>query len=66
LRSKVFYCRADRFSATHIYVKGNGKKNDEIVPVIYENEKLYFFFKNLKYELINDARFAPVAVNFEN
>jgi len=64
LRAKVFYYEADRFSATHVYIKGNGKKNEDIVCLISENRKNYFVFKNLKYELLENGCHIPVAINY--
>lgn len=33
VRARVFYWDAGQDSATHLFVKGNGRKEEEIVPL---------------------------------
>lgn len=65
LRTKVFYWESNRQEATHIYVRGNGKKEEEIVAVTREGNRLFFTYKHLKYELLPNGMHAPVAINYE-
>lgn len=65
LRTKVFYWESSSQEATHIYVRGNGKKEEEIVAVTRDQHRLFFVYKHLKYELLPNGMHVPVAINYE-
>lgn len=65
VRAKVFYWDAKQDTATHIHVKGNGRKEEEIIALEQKEGHFFFTYKCLKYELLPNGRHVPVVINYE-
>jgi hypothetical protein len=65
LRTKVFYWESNREEATHLFICAKGKREEAIVEIIRKEELLFFYYKNLKYELLLNGAHVPVAINHE-
>ena len=63
-RAKLFYWEAGTLTATHIYVRGPSRSEDEIVPINFQHQRGVFYYKKLKYELMN-GRTIPIALDYE-